>query len=438
MAGASSFRSRVLLLLLLFCSLSGLAQKTAAPDTAGTRARSTEPAYTLPPAKLERAERLNRQENLTWVLGTLWSVGSLLVVLRLHWAAGLSRLAGRASRRPWVQGLVFVPLLTLLLRVLHLPLALFGHHLGLAYGLSVEHWPAWWWDWTKGLAVGLLGSTLVLSLLFAIVRHARRWWLWFWMLSVPLMLAAAYAVPLIIDPLFNHFEPLGRSHPELVAQLEQVVARSGQRIPPDRMFLMRASEKVTGLNAYVTGFGSSKRVVVWDTSLQKSTPDEVLFIFGHELGHYVLHDVVQGLAMGAAGALLALYLGFHAVHWLVRRYGVRWQVPAVEHWSAVVVLMLAFTVFSIVSEPVANAISRRVEHRADVFGQEVVHGIVADPQSTAVHSFQTLGEESLDIPDPHPFVVFWTYSHPPIAARAAFARDYDPWQPGRHPRFFAH
>src|SRR6185437_4202051 len=239
-------------------------------------------------------------------------------------------------------------------------------------------------------------------LLFAIVRHSRRrWWLRCCLLSLPLLLAAVYAEPLIIDPLFNHFEPLSDSHPELVAQLERVVERSGEKIPPDHMFMMKASEKTTELNAYVTGYGGSKRVVVWDTSLKKSTPDEVLFIFGHELGHYVLGDVVHGLMMAAAGSLLALWLAFHIVNKLVCLYWRRWEVPAVEDWSAVVVLMLVFTVFSILSDPISNSISRYVEHRADVYGQEIVHGIVADPQATAVHSFQTLGEESLDIPDPN-------------------------------------
>jgi STE24 endopeptidase len=431
---------RALFLLLLLSALPLLcrAQQSQPNVKPAAAYADAAPAYSLPPAKLHRAEALDRDHTLMWAAATIWSVLSLLIVLRLHWAAALSRMAARVSRRPWLQGLVFVPLLTVLLTLLDLPLSIAGHHVGLAYGLSVERWPAWLWDWTKGLLVNILGSTLVLSLLFAIVRRARRlWWLWFWLLSLPLMLAAVYAVPLVIDPLFNHFEPLARAHPELVAQLEQVVRRSGQSIPPERMFLMNASEKVTGLNAYVTGFGASKRVVVWDTSLQKSTPDEVLFIFGHELGHYVLHDVVHGLLLGAAGTLLGLWLGFHAVHWLLRRYGAGWRVPAVEDWSAVAVLLLAFAVFSVVSEPIANAISRRVEHRADVFGQEILHDIVANPQGTAVRSFQRLGEESLDVPHPNAFMVFWTYSHPTVAARAAFARDYNPWLPGRHPRFFS-
>jgi STE24 endopeptidase len=438
--------------LLLFCLLwavplvrvaladqarAGQLTDSAQAQTERTRATDAGPAYSLPPAKLKQAEALNRDGNWLWAIGTVWGLVYLLLFLRLHWAARLRDFAASAASRPWVQGLIFLPLLILAMRLLNLPLSLAGHHLGLAYGLSIERWPAWFWDWTKGLLVSVAISTFVGSLLFAIVRRSpRRWWLWFWLLSLPLMLAGVFAEPLIIDPLFNHFEPLARSHPELVTQLERVVERSGEKIPPEHMFLMKASEKTTEMNAYVTGFGGSKRVVVWDTSLKKSSPDEVLFIFGHELGHYVLGDVVHGLMMAAVGTLLALWLGFHAVRWLIRRYGSMWQVPAVEDWGAVVVLMLVFQVFAIASEPLSNAISRYVEHRADVFGQEVVHGIVADPQATGVHSFQTLGEESLDIPDPNRWMVFWTYSHPPIAERAEFARDYDPWKPGGHPRFF--
>jgi STE24 endopeptidase len=439
-------RFRTILLFCLFSTACFAQTKAPAPavahqqphPTAGVHPTAQGPAYSLPPEKLKHAEALNRDDNWLWAIGMVWGLVYLLLFLRLHWAARMSRFAAGIAPRPWVQGLIFLPLLIIAIRLLNLPLSLAWHHLGLAYGLSIERWPAWAWDWTKGLLVNMAISTLVGSLLFAIVRHSpRRWWLWFWLLSLPLMLAGAFAEPLIIDPLFNHFEPLSRSHPELVAQLEQVVKRSGETIAPDHMFLMKASEKTTQMNAYVTGFGSSKRVVVWDTSLKKSTPDEVLFIFGHELGHYVLGDVVHGLMMAAAGSLLALWLAFHIVHWLVRRFGARWQVPAVEDWSAIVVLLLVFNVFSILSAPIGNTISRYVEHRADVYGQEIVHGIVADPQATGVHSFQTMGEESLDIPDPNRWMVFWTYSHPSTADRAQFARDYDPWQPGGRPRFFS-
>jgi STE24 endopeptidase len=101
------------------------------------------------------------------------------------------------------------------------------------------------------------------------------------------------------------------------------------------------------------------------------------------------------------------------------------------------VLLLVLTILTFVAEPIGNSISRAQEHQADVFGSEVVHGIVAEPQKVGAQSFQRLGEESLEYPYPSPFVVFWTYTHPPIAEREAFAAKYDPWKQGDQPRYFS-
>jgi len=246
-----------------------------------------------------------------------------------------------------------------------------------------------------------------------------------------------FVTPIVIDPLFNHFEPLQQSNPALVNRLERVVARGGIAIPPDRMLLMKASEKVTGLNAYVTGIGASKRVVVWDTSIAKATPDEISFIFGHEMGHYVLNHIYKGLAFAAVGLLAMFFVGFHCVQWLLARFGAAWGIAGQNDWAAFVVVMLVLSALTFLSEPIANGFSRAQEHAADVYGQEAIHGIVADPKATAEHSFQVLGEESLVDPTPHPFVEFWTASHPSIADRAAFAAAYNPWLPGQKPKYFS-
>ncbi len=105
-------------------------------------------------------------------------------------------------------------------------------------------------------------------------------------------------------------------------------------------------------------------------------------------------------------------------------------------WASLAVLILVFNVLTFLGEPVQNAFSRADEHAADVYGQEVVHGIVADPQGTGQAAFQLLGESSYDEPDPSPLVEFWSGSHPSTWLRAAFARHYDPWAPGESPRYF--
>lgn len=250
------------------------------------------------------------------------------------------------------------------------------------------------------------------------------------------VLFGVFVSPIVVDPLFDKFEPLQQHNPALVEQLEKVVARSGVSLSPDRMFYMRASRKVTSLNAYVTGFGPSKRLVLWDTTIAASTPDELSGIFGHELGHYALHHVVLGLLFSAVGLLVGFRVGEWATQGLMARFGTGWRIRSQNDLAFLAVLVLVLRVGSFVSEPIDNGISRSIEHAADVYGQEAIHGIVADPQVTTERGFQRLGEASLDDPTPHPLVEFWTFDHPSTADRAAFAAAYNPWKAGQHPKYF--
>ena len=273
-------------------------------------------------------------------------------------------------------------------------------------------------------------------LLFWVIRELpRRWWLAFWACSIPITMFSLFVGP-YIEPLFFHYEPLAQSQPALVARLEQVAERGHMNIPPERMFLMQASAKLTTLNADVEGFGHSKRVVVWDTSVQKFTPDEILLVFGHESGHYVLGHIARGLLLGFAGSFALLYLGFRFVQAALARFGPRWRVASQEDWGAAAVLVLAFALFSAVLEPVSATLSRTQEHAADVYGQEAVHGIVADPQAAAQGAFDVLGTTSLADPNPSRFMEFWTYDHPATGRRAAFGKAYNPWLPGLVPKYF--
>jgi len=398
---------------------------------------ASQPLCALPPDKLAKAIALSYWRTGLYFGDTAWMIFALWLLLRLRAGSRVARHAERISSRFWVQGLVAAPIWLLLLSALELPASLLGHHAGLQYGLSVEGWLAWWCDWGKSLALTLLVGTFVLSVLYALMRHTpRRWWIWFWAFTVPVVVAGTFVAPVLIDPLFNHFEPLGKTDPALVQQIERVAARGGLHIPSSRIFLMDASRKETGPNAYVTGIGASKRVVVWDTTLKEETPDEILFTYGHEQGHYVLHHILKGLAFSAAVFFVFYWIAFHLLGWLVRRRGAAWGIDAVANWSSLGLVLLLMTVLGFLADPIANAFSRRIEHQADVYGQEVIHGLVPDAQATVVHSFCSDAQLWLDDPSPDPFVVFWTYSHPPTVQRAEFAAQYDPWLPGRKPRYF--
>ena len=395
-------------------------------------------AYTLPPGKMEKAVALDRTGRRLEVVAEFWTLGQLVLLLALGAAARMRDFAVGLSKNRWAQGFSFVSLLLLAIHLLNLPLRIYGHRVALSYGLSVQGWGSWLGDMTKMFALEWgIGGLLVMLIFWVIRRSPARWWFWFWIPAVLCVVAGVFVTPYVIDPLFNQFEPLAKTDPALVQRLEQVVARGGIAIPPERMFLMKASAKSTEMNAYVTGFGASKRVVVWDTTVRKSTPDEISFIFAHEMGHYVLGHVVLGVTLSCVSLLPFFWLGYHGVRLLLRRYGAVWSIPSQQDWGALVVLLLVLFALSAVSDPVSNGISRWMEHNADVYGQEAVHGIVADPQAMGVRSFQALGEDALDDPTPHPVYEWWFDTHPTTRFRAAFAEAYDPWATGEEPKYFA-
>jgi STE24 endopeptidase len=399
--------------------------------------RSTAPAYTLPPDQLAKAMTLSRLRTLLAFGGTAWSILILILVLALRWPALLRNWVERITPRLWLQGLIFLCISILFLVVVPMPLEIYGHHTALAYGLSIQKWNSWVMDQIKMLLLSLLVFVPLLLLLFVLLRRSPwKWWFWFWLCTIPVIIFAVFISPMWIDPMFNHFSPLQKSDPQLTMHLEQLVQHAGLDIPPSRIYLMRASDKVTGLNAYVTGIGASKRIVVWDNTVRKLPPDQILFIVGHEMGHYVLNHIYKGLAFTAFVLFIALWLASLSTQWLIRRYALRWGIRGTADWAALGVLVLVFTCFNFLLSPLANSFSRWEEHQADIYGQESIHGLVVAPQQTAQRAFTALGSAYLEAPNANPWLEFWLDSHPSTSERFRFAAHYDPWLPGGHPRYF--
>ena len=400
--------------------------------------------YTLPPALAAKAIALDHALVDLHFARELWPIVLLILLLELHIPARMAAAATRMTPRRWLQVILFAAPFFLLLSLLELPGAIAAHHILLRFGLSIQHWASWSLDVAKFIAIEeVLVSTLFVLILFWCIRRAartnapRRWWLPCWAIFVLCIIFGVLVTPVVIDPLFNKFEPLAQTNPALVTQLERVVARSGVSIPPDRIFLMRASAKVTESNAYVTGFGASKRIVVWDTALKNTPPDEISFLFAHEMGHYVLRHVPLGVAFAAGLMFVCFWLGAHVVDWLLARFGPRWRIASLQDPAALAVMLLVLSAAQVMTEPIINAFSRHIEHAADVYGLQTMQGLVPDPGATAASSFQRLGESNLDTPERRPFVEFWLYNHPAIADRIAFAATYNPWSAGVHPKYFA-
>jgi Zn-dependent protease with chaperone function len=425
------------------CSGQTVPPAQPAPASAAVPAQSASTqAYSLPPDKLAKAITLSHISLALEIVGSLWGLAFVWLLLSLRWAAGLAAWTERVLRRRWMQGLLFFAVYLVIGAVADLPLDAIGHAVSRHYGISVQGWAGWGGDLAKAMGLSLLFGTPILLFFNWLVRVSpRRYWVWIWLVSLPLIVLTIFASPLL-DPIFNKFEPLTKTHSALVTKLETVVARTGTRIPPERMFLMKASAKSNGLNAYVTGMGATKRFVMWDTATDRLPDDEVLFIFGHESGHYVLNHIPKKLGGMTAGLFFVLWACAGFAGWLARRYSARWQLVTTDGAAPLasrqgfLVLLFALSVAGIILQPASSTFSRHFEHEADVYGQEAIHGLVADPQKTAVSAFNHLGEAWLEDPNPNSFVEFWTYSHPSVQNRANFALHYDPWVNGGHGKFF--
>lgn len=395
-------------------------------------------AYSLPPDKLAKAIAISRIRNILAIGGSIWGIVFLWLLLATRAWSGIEAWAARRTRRRWLQGVLFFFAFFVLTELAGLPFDWYGEHVSRAYGISVQGWASWFGDEGKALALALVVGTLVLLLFNWIVRRwPRRYWLGAWIATVPILLVVMFVEPVVIEPMFDKFEPLQQTDPALVQKLEKVVARTGTDIPPSRMFLMKASLKTNGLNAYVSGIGATKRIVVWDTTAGRVPDDEVLFIFGHESGHYVLHHIWKGLAITIVSLFFVYWICAAGAAWMVRRFGPAWGISEVSSRAGFVVLIFVISIAGFLIEPASNAVSRHFEHQADIYGQEAIHGIVPDPQKTAVAAFNALGRAWLDDPNPNRFIEFWLYSHPSTEHRAEFAAHYNPWANGGHGEFFA-
>ena len=422
--------------LFLATAMPSSGQSTDLGQSAAAISPHTIREYSLPPDKLEKAHGLYSLSTKVQFVDAAYGFAILIAALFLAAGAKVRDWAERISERKWVQGLLVIPILAIAIAILTIPGDLYRHHISMSYGLSVQGWASWWTDWAKGLLLAVILEALLGSLFYLMIRCSpRRWWFYGWLVCLPIIVLVVFVSPVIIEPMFNKYVPLEQKNPELVDQIERVVKRGGLEIPRSRMFEMAASEKYTGDNAYVTGFGASKRVVVWDTTEKHMTNPEIMFVFGHEMGHYVLKHIVQAIVASFALSLLFFYVSYRVSGWMLRRWGARWRIRDMSDWASLPLLALLMGILFFLGSPIENGFSRHLEHQADTFGLEVIHGLTPDSQQVAAQSFQKLGENWLEYPYINDFFAWWAWDHPTTRKRMHYAQEYDPWSRGEQPKF---
>ena len=362
--------------------------------------------------------RHSRLQHTLYFVNVVYGAAVFLVLLTTGASARLRDLAERASRKKLLASAIYVALFVLAITLLEAPLTVYESYIvPHQFDLTNESLPTWLADQGKALGVDLVISAFVGALILLAIRRVRRWWIAAWLGSIPLILLGVLITPLVIDPLFNKFEPL--RDPVLRRDLLAEAARAG--IANGRVYQVDKSKQTKTMNAYVTGIGPSARIVMWDTLLAKLDHDEVLAVMGHEMGHYVMKHLWTGIAFSIAVSFFVFWLGQILYERGLARWGSRWRVrdergdPAALPWLLVLSTLIAFLI-----SPVTSGFSRHLEHQADVFSLDLVH--LNEPMASA---FVKFAEDSKEDPRPPRFIEWWMYSHPSLGRRIDFVLAYE-------------
>jgi STE24 endopeptidase len=350
------------------------------------------------------------------------SLAALLLGLAVSAVLGLTPLGGRLVRAVaaplgggWVwQVLLGTAALVVVGRLVTLPLAVYGEVVRHRYGLSTRSWGLFLRDVAVSTAIDAALTAFGLLVLIALARRAPRWW-WAWagLAAAGLVVVGSFLYPVLIEPAFNRFAPLpaGQLRTDLLALAEE------NGTPVRDVLVSDASRRTTGLNAYVSGFGSTRRVVLYDTVLEQLPGDEIESIVAHELGHVAAGDVLTGTLMGALGAAAGVAALGWLLSWtpLLRRAGA--DGPGDPRVVPLVLLLMALG--TLLATPVQNLVSRHIEARADVHALDLTR----DPAAFTGMQ-RRLAATNLVQPDP-PSAWQWFFgSHPTTAERVALAGDW--------------
>ena len=384
------------------------------------------------PEPTELALRYYRSGNIIWIVEQLLGVALPLAVLFSGLSGRMRTFAsGLCGGRFYPTLVIYLVLFSLLSFVVELPLSYYvGFAREHAYGLSTQRLGKWAGDQVKGLGVGMIVGALVLWVPYLLLaRSPARWWLWSGMLSLPFFVLVLLLAPTFIAPLFNKFGPMHDK--DLESQVLTVAAQAG--VEGARVFEVDKSVDTEKVNAYVTGVGKSKRIVLWDTLLARLSPPQTRFVVGHELGHYVLGHVLVSILISSALTLAGLYGASRAGSFLLARFGQSFGFHQLSDVASLPLLMLMLSVFSLVISPAALALSRYHEHEADRFGLELTHD-----NEAGASAFVALQKQNLAVPRPGALYKFFRASHPPIGERVDFMNDYRPWETGAPERYARH
>ncbi|HTR25453.1 MAG TPA: M48 family metallopeptidase [Terriglobales bacterium] len=375
----------------------------------GSTETITQPVQAADSAESRKYNRIKRWLSIA---DTAIGFGLLVVLLVTGWTGSLRDWAYRGGSQNYTFAVfLYVLMLMLITKVVGLPLEFYGFRLEHRFHLSNQRFRSWLWDEFKGLLIGLVLATIVVELIYLLLRQSPQyWWLIAWAVFMGLFILFAQLAPVVLFPIFYKFEPLDNE--ELKRRLIVLSERAGTRVRG--VYKWHLSEKSKKANAALTGLGATRRIILADTLLSQYSDDEIEAVLAHELGHHVHRHILKSIFMQAGITLLGFWLANTVLHYAVER---RDMFETLSDFANLPLMILVSTVLSLLLMPALNAYSRFNERQADRYCFESVASV-----TPFISSMNKLAEQNLAEKTPARWVEWLFHSHPAIAKRVAAAQ----------------
>lgn len=378
----------------------------------------TESLYPMSPERKEKLISYSRFKNIWRFVGLFIGIGILAVILFTGLSAKLRDIASRIRLRFFAVWLFFA-LFTIVNYLLNLPFTIYRSFMvENDYGFLNQTFMQWWGEDLLGLLIGMVVGIIPVWFFYWLVSKMKQWWLAFSLGAIPFVVLLIVVVPVFIAPMFNKFEPLKDKQLETeILALAESVGIEGSDI-----FQVDGSKQSSKINAYVTGMFGAKRIVLYDTMIDNFTLDEIRYVMGHEMGHYLMNHMWWGLAVAMLFIMFSLWLMDKTIHGVIRRYRTRFRFDKLSDIASLPLVLIFVFVIQFAFQPITNSASRYMERQSDKFGMDVT-GVSGE---TAAIAFDKLSVYNLSDPDPGALIEFWFYSHPALKKRMEFVRGYQP------------
>jgi len=349
----------------------------------------------------------------------VWAVNLVLkfLVPLLFLITGLSKrieiFAGGNGRGLFLTGVIYIVIFSIIDFLVYLPTSYYGNFLlGHRFGISNQTIYRWLEISLKNFAL----STIVLALLvwfpYYIMRVSpNRWWLYLGLLAIPVIVFIAFISPTYVDPIFNRYTPL--EDQELIKDIRELLNKAG--VGDAQIYQVDKSRDTKAMNAYMTGIFSSKRIVLWDTTINNLEKEEVLAISAHEIGHYVKGHIWRSIVLGGLGAVFMMYLLYVTSNWILVNSNGNFGFRKLHHMASLPLIVLVLNFYMFFANPIMNFVSRQMEREADAY--EI--NLTGDREA-AISAMIKLSEGNLSIPRPSRIYKIWYYTHPPVEERIQF------------------